>query len=113
MKIKQSHIPDIEKALGIRLYTPQVNYLLEIDRMAGARRSGRTLAYCIILALSKGEPLDMRHPEEFSDSWGMTIIGKESYSRGYFRNMFLDIHTKLKNYGFPVRELKGLQEGVK
>ena len=96
----------IEKALGFKLYDAQKGYLLSKNRYmyARGRGSGKTLAYCIKLALSEGIPLDMRKSEEFSDR-----EEPHSYNKGYFRDMFYKVWASLKKQGFKVRELRGVK----
>lgn len=73
MKITKELIPHIEKALGITLYEHQTMYLVHDFGISGGRRNGKTLAYCIKLSLSKGEPLDLKKPEKFSDYGDGTV----------------------------------------
>lgn len=125
----------VEQAIGIKLYPWQIDFIFHdkpfpdicpclvfggnFVRMAAQRQSntnyycylqnrrvGKTLAYCIKIALSKGEPLNIRRPEEFSDYHGN---GALAYARGYFRDMFFDVWKKLKAAGLPVRELIGIE----
>lgn len=103
MEITEKVFPHIEKALGIKLYDEQKKYLLNKHyHMNGGRRVGRTVIYCVKLALSDGEPFNMKKPEEFSDYGD----GSVRYARDFFRSEFLMIRDKLKHYGFPVREIK-------
>jgi len=54
MQITEETIVLIEKALGISLYEGQKQYLLNNGTYwFGGRATGKTLAYCIKLALSK------------------------------------------------------------
>lgn len=100
MKIIEETIPLIEKALDIRLYPEQTEYLLHNGSYwFGNRRSGKTLAYSVKLALSEGEPINMEKPLDFCDS--PHII---KYSL-WFRSFFLKIWQQLKFAGLPVREL--------
>ena len=65
---------------------------------AYGRRQGRTTAYCIKLALSKGERI--RDISKFADGeWG------QRYARGFFKYTFHDIWSALKSAGFKVREV--------
>lgn len=101
MKINMLVLPHIENALGVKLYLQQKNYLLSDGELFWWERgSGKTLAYCIRLALSEGEPLEMRYPERFSD------LDYIHYSRDYFRRMFMEVWSKLNDYGFRVREIR-------
>lgn len=101
-----SMIVKIQTALGMELYEGQKQYLLNGGAYwFGDRRSGKTLAFCIKLALSEGEPLNMKEPENFCDSDYGFINNKRRYASSYFKRMFLDIREKLKNSGFTVREI--------
>lgn len=72
------------------------------------RMTGKTLAHCIRLALSEGEPLNMSRPEEFSDcDRGINNIFR--YARGFYRREFLKVWQKLKDAGFKVRDVRGLR----
>lgn len=53
MKITEKHIPHIEKVVGFKLYGHQVNYILGKGNLQGGRNTGKTVAYCIKLALSE------------------------------------------------------------
>lgn len=100
-RINEKMIPFIEQALDIKLWDNQVNYLLKGSFLTYERRSGRTVAYCIDLALSQGEPLDMKRPWEFADG----NHGRR-YASSYFRKEFLRIRASLEHRGFPVRAIK-------
>lgn len=103
MKITEEVIPHIEKAIGFELYETQKEYLLHhsTDILHRGRRSGKTVSYCIKLALSEGEPLNMGKPYEFSDHGD----GTAKYAYGHFRKEFLRYRRMLKDYGLPVREI--------
>jgi len=98
------YLPHIEKALGIRLYDNQKGFLLYGSSLGWQRCTGKTTAYCVKLALSEGEPLNLKKPELFSDECG--LADHRTYSRRWFRYTFMEIRGKLKDYGFPVREVK-------
>ena len=105
MEITEKVIPFIEKALEIRLYEKQKQYILgDGPCRFGGRASGKTTVYCIRLALSDGEPLDMRKPQEICDSTYREGNNEPRYAI-WFRRYFLDIWQGLKDAGFPVREL--------
>lgn len=107
MKITTNEISMLEKALDIKLYEGQKQYIVnDGSYWYGGRASGRTVAYCIKLALSDGKPLDMREPENFCDSDYGPERNKRRYARSYFKRMFLDIQQKLKDNGFKVREIR-------
>jgi hypothetical protein len=96
-------IPHIENALGIRLYDNQKDYLLANGLLGNERNTGKTTAYCIKLALSDGEPLNLKKPWEFSDE--LRLPEHKRYSRYFFRNEFMRIRAHLEAYGFPVRRV--------
>jgi hypothetical protein len=103
--ITKATIPLIEKALDIKLYDGQRKYLLyDGPYWFGDRRSGKTLAYCVKLALSDGEPLNMKKPWEICDNDYGPPRNRQRYS-GWFRGFFLKIWHSLKDTGLPVREI--------
>lgn len=61
------------------------------------RQTGRTLAYCIKLALSDREPVDFRNPIRYCDSPGNRV-----YANGTFLRMFMSTRYSLASVGFPV-----------
>lgn len=105
MKITEHTIPLIEEALDIQLYESQREYLVNNGSYwYGGRVSGKTLAYCIKLALSDGKPLNMRKPWEICDDDYGPKDNIYPYSR-WFRNFFLKIWEQLKSAGLPVRDV--------
>lgn len=104
MKITEVMILLIENALGLKLYEDQKQYLLGNAALVGARCTGKTTAYCIKLALSEGPALNMRKPEEFADGWNKP--NQTMYARSHFRHEFLRIRGRLRDRGFPVRDIK-------
>ena len=106
-KLEYIDINAIEKALGFKLYDNQLKYLRsECGYWYGGRATGKTLAYCIKLALTEGEPLDMREPQKYCDAdYGMRY-NKVKYAKGHFYREFIYVHSKLKAAGLPVRELR-------
>lgn len=103
MDIQSHHIPLIEKCLNFKLYDHQKAYLLGTGALTGGRRTGKTVAYCVKLALSSGEPLNLNKPEEFADMWNLPH--RNVYSRNFFRDEFVGIRNMLKDYGFEVRDV--------
>ena len=73
---------------------------------AHGRRTGKTIAHCIRLALSEGPPLDMRRPDKFCDCDYGNESNKITYARGIYRRMFYDVWRQLRDAGLPVREIK-------
>lgn len=94
-------IPLIEKALGFELYEHQRNYILNKGFLKGGRNTGKTTAYCVKLALSKGEPIDLRKPELYADE--TQLNGHTEYAKRFFKNEFLKIRDQLKSVGLDVR----------
>ncbi len=104
MKITEDNIPLIEKALNIKLFDTQKQYLLDkCDYWFRGRGTGKTFAYCIKLALSDGKLLYMERPEIFCDSDYGPNNNEVIYARGYFKRQFLEVWNRLKYCGFPVR----------
>jgi hypothetical protein len=109
MIITEEVIPLIEKALGFELYDHQKDYILKKGSLKPGRATGKTKAYCIALALSDGEPLDMRKPWVFSDGWELRDRDRKHYAMSFFRREFLDIWDRLKRCGFPVRQIRRMK----
>lgn len=106
----EEFIPDIEKALGIKLNKGQIHYLLYNSSVwyDGDRQQGRTTAYCIKLALSKGDPLDPKHPEKFCDVPRIRRNEMVMQYPKWFLRYFIGIWKKLKDVGLQVRDIEGL-----
>ena len=103
--MNREEIRVIELALGFKLLPFQIAYIKGYsDDLGTTRGSGRTTAYCIKIALSDGEPLYLDRIHEFAD---MKRLGNHrTYASHFFKNSFMDIHTKLKAFGLKVREVK-------
>lgn len=105
LKIDIHVLGRVEKALGIKLYDEQIAYILhDGPYWFGGRRTGKTLAYCVKLALSEGAPLNASEPWNISDPDCGAPENKYNYAR-WFRRFFLDIWHSLKDAGLPVREI--------
>lgn len=103
MAVTNSMIPIINQAFNFKLLPFQVHYILGNSEDLGATRgSGRTTAYCIRLALSEGEPIDLRHPERYSDMPHLKL----HYARDHFKREFVKIRNILEHNGFNVRQVK-------
>jgi hypothetical protein len=106
MEINNEILNKVEETLNIKLFQTQRDYILgEGEYWFGGRASGKTLAYCIKLALSDGEPLNIKKPHEFCDNDYGHLNNKINYSR-WFKREFLDIWYQLRDAGFKVREIK-------
>jgi hypothetical protein len=103
--ITEEMIPHIEKALGFELYNHQKDYLLGNGLLMGGRGSGKTTAYCVKLALSDGEPLNLQKMEDIADEW--SLPNHRQYARGFFKHELMRIRGKLEVYGFPVCKVRG------
>lgn len=100
--ISTDMIPQIEAALGLKLYPSQISYLVGDFIFCGGRSTGRTTAYMIKLALSEGEPLTTNL------KYGGNLIPDGYHGPRYydwFRKEFLEVHRKLTEYGFKTRRL--------
>lgn len=104
MEIKETILPFIEQALEIKLYDDQKHYLLDSVWFGPRRRGGKTLAYCIKLALTE-EELYLGEPEAFADTDSRDPHLSKMYARHIFLREFLTVHKKLKDYGFKVATL--------
>ena len=105
MKIDEQTIEIIEKALDFKLYQIQKDYLMHDVPLQGGRVSGKTLAHCIKLALSEGEPLNTYYPDElFDDDYGRRN-NKERYSNYFYNYAFMEMRELLSDNGLPVRDV--------
>lgn len=92
MKITEETLIAVEKALNIKLFNAQKKYLLsDAYCFSLGRRTGKTLAHCIKLALSDGPPINLRLMERYSDYGNGTV----SYARGFYRQQFMHIWEQL------------------
>ncbi|APC41535.1 hypothetical protein [Clostridium estertheticum] len=104
--LTDEQIVKVEKALDIKLYEWQRMLLqssssvsVEIPKDRGI---GRTLMYCINLAMTIGKPINKQDIWEYSDWHGR--YGRH-YDELFFKDMFLDIWSKLRDVGLPVRHI--------
>lgn len=106
MKIDEKVLLDIEEALGIKLFPNQRDYLLGRTTPLGtSRQSGRTVAYCIKLALSEGHLLDFTTRTICEPlNAGEYVVTVQRID--CFKHTFYRIWTILKDKNFPVREAK-------
>lgn len=103
VKITETMIPFIEQALEVKLHDHQIKYLVDDMSLTTGRRSGRTFAYCIKLALCEEATFNVKRPEEFADDVGLS--SHTIYARSFFIDQFLDIRKRLQDYGFTVAEV--------
>ena len=101
---KERFVSIVEEALGTKLYPWQVDYIfphrdLCIPAIHG-KRPGKTLAYCIRLALI----LDILN-RELDVIFIAPDTCQSSKLSDHFKRTFLDVRHKLKVAGLPVREL--------
>lgn len=99
----------VEKVLGIKLYSHQIDYLHEGTAMPLDRQNGKTLAYCIKLALSNGI-LNIAYPEAFCDTDYGREINRVNYARMCFKHVFLEIREKLSDAGFDVVDIYNISK---
>ena len=113
-KLNSELIEKIEKALDIKFYDWQKDYLLDIPRVLDMRMTGRctgkTLAYIIKLLFTKDEPLrayEFKEMEECSDWYCVTnrVDRKETHYTQWFRRFLIDIYTELREKGLHPRPL--------
>ena len=100
VKIPEALLILVENALGFKLYPKQRDYLLGITIDRWERQEGYTTAHAIRLALSKGEPLDIRQAKNFCDG-----SHTHNYAKAYYLPLFKDIWHKLRDYGIRVRDI--------
>ena len=105
MKIDERTIEIIEKALDFKLYQAQKDYLMHDTPLQSGRASGKTLAHCIKLALSEGEPLNTYYPEEFCDDDYGRRTNKERYAKYYYNHVLREVRELLSDAGLPIREV--------
>lgn len=103
MTYADAYMEWIEEALDLKLSPKQKSYISYGGDSFSGRSVGKTMAYCIRLALSCGDPINITHIDDHINKLGFT--GNEQYSRKKFKEMFIEIHQRLKQSGFPVREI--------
>lgn len=101
MKITEKAIQVLEIIFEIKLYPEQIEYLSNehVVYARRGRRTGKTFIYCVKLALSEGEPINLTDYRRYQDEGHNGMYGL------WFKNYFYDIWLKLKAHGFPVREV--------
>ncbi|MBW9154297.1 hypothetical protein [Clostridium estertheticum] len=104
--LTDQQIVKVEKALNIKLYDWQHKILQASDTdnrtLPSGRGNGKTLIYCVDLAMTEGIPIKVQDIWKYSDSYGR--YGGQ-YDEHFFKDMFLDIWSKLRNEGLPVRHI--------
>ena len=102
--INEKRIAEVEKALGIKLYTCQREFILNgIIACRNERCTGRTTAYCIKLLLSEGEPIKLWDREQMLRL--MDYKGNNSYVR-FFEERLTKIYEQLKVSGVVTRTVE-------
>lgn len=97
--ITDIEIVKIEKALGVKLFPNVVSYLTtDKGEYFNSRGTGKTLAYCIKLALCKNREISLNDLKKgvYNDEYH----GWQYNS--FFTREFLKVRNKLKDYGFDV-----------
>lgn len=101
----------IEKALDIKFYDWQVEYLLNtsstLDIQATGRRSGKTLVHIIKLLFSDDKPIrayKVKEVQRYSDWYSVSneLYNISSYTK-WFKKYLQDIYKKLLKGGLQPR----------
>lgn len=103
MNIDIETVKHIEKALNVKLYEYQIEYLLGENSMISNRRIGKTFIYCVKLALTDGRPIDIKSSQHIIGYKDDDIIYE---ANRHFIQTFMNVRNKLKKYGFKVRKIK-------
>jgi hypothetical protein len=107
-------IDKVQKALNLKLYDWQIDYILEkprvLDMRITGRRTGKTLAYIIKLLFTDSKPIrayDFKEIEDYSDWYCITNRAdrKEPHYTHWFRRYLKDIYTELKINGLKPRQV--------
>lgn len=103
MKITESMIPLIEKALGFELYEWQKAYLLgEISKVPTERRAGRTTAYVVKLLLTNDRSIDSNKYKDIQEYKDL----QTPYYNDIFKHELRMIDDKLTSVGLRTCLLK-------
>lgn len=104
--LTDTQIDKVEEALNIKLYEWQRKVLQASDRdnidIPNDRGNGKTLIYCIDLAMTEGRPIKVSDICKYSDSHGRY---GSNYDEGFFKHEFLNIWSRLRDIGLPVRHI--------
>lgn len=103
-------IKKLEEVLGFKLTNFQKRYILnkpntnimkELNKKK--RQTGITTIYCVKQILEI-EMVNLAHMEEISDSYTFTNDKNEAlrYSKGFYRDYFMELRTKLLRNNFTV-----------
>lgn len=107
MIITEETLSTIESVFDLKLYDTQREWILnnKFTFQPDTRRQGKTFAYCIKLALSDGEEIDMTTADKVRKYQDMYYRHHTHY-HVFFKQCFYQIYMKLKEAGLPVRKAK-------
>lgn len=110
--ISEKTIAEVEKALGIKLYDCQKDFIFNGNRACPNERcTGYTTAYCIKLLLTGGEPIRLWDPEQMKR---LADYKKNNFYHWDFFRQFLGEHyEQLRVAGIVTRivEFKRVKDG--
>ena len=111
-EISEKRVAEVEKALGIKLYICQRDFILNGNRgCPNERCTGYTTAYCIKLLLTAGEPLKLWDPEQMKQL--ADYKNNNFYHWDFFRKFLGEHYKQLKAAGVETRlvEFKRAKDG--
>jgi len=109
--ISEKQIEEVEKALGIKLYICQKDYILNGNvACPNERCTGHTTAYCIKLLLTEGEPIKLWDWEQMAR---LADYKRNNTYVDFFRNFIAENYERLKRAGIKTRlvEFKRVKDG--
>lgn len=109
--INEKRVAEVEKALGIKLYECQRDYIFNGKHACPNERcTGYTTAYCIKLLLTEGEPIRLWEWEYVK--WITDGIHGRSYIE-WFRKFLIENYERLRAAGIETRivEFKKVKNG--
>ena len=110
--INEKRINEVEKALGIKLYACQRDFIFNgYQGCHNERCTGQTTAYCIKLLLTDGEPIKLWDPEQMKRLSDGNRFG--SRYNEWFRRFLIENYERLKAAGVETRvvEFKRVKDG--
>lgn len=102
----------VEKALDIKFFDWQKDYILDIPRLLDmrmtGRRTGKTLVYIVKLLFAEDKPLnafDIKEVSRYSDWFCISdrIDRKDTTYTQWFRRFLMDIYNTLTDKGLKPR----------